>query len=76
MSRKGNCRDNAVAESFFPTLKVEFVDETMFNPRAQATHEIFEYIEVFYYRVRRYSSNGYVRPLDIEKDYVLRHLTA
>ena len=52
MSRKGNCLDNAVAERFLVTLKVEFVHETMFHPRAQATREVFEYIEVFYNRVR------------------------
>ncbi len=48
MSRKGNCWDNAVAESFFATLKVEFVHERLFHTRTQATREIFEYIEVFY----------------------------
>ena len=50
MSRKGDCWDNAVAESFFATLKVEFVHESLFRTRAQATSEIFEYIEVFYNR--------------------------
>jgi len=76
MSRKGNCWDNAVAESFFATLKVEFVHETLFHTRAQATREIFEYIEVFYNRVRRHSSVGYVSPMDFEKDYVPLHLAA
>lgn len=54
MSGKGNCWDNAVAESFFATLKVEFTYETLFRTRAQATTEIVEYIEVFYNRVRRH----------------------
>ena len=76
MSRKGNCWDNAVAESFFATLKVEFVHETLFHTRAQATREIFEYIEVFYNRVWRHSSVGYVSPMDFEKDYVPLHLAA
>ena len=70
MSRKGNCWDNAVAESFFATLKVEFVHETLFHTRAQATREIFEYIEVFYNRVRRHSSLDYVSPMEFERNTV------
>jgi transposase InsO family protein len=66
MSRKGDCWDNAVAESFFATLKVELVYETLFLTRAQARQEIFEYIEVFYNRVRRHSYIGYVSPVDYE----------
>ena len=48
----------------------------MFRTRAQAAHEIFEYIEVFYNRARRHSSNDYVSPIDFEKDYVPLHLAA
>ena len=70
MSRKGNCWDNAVAESFFATLKVEFVHETLFRTRAQATHEVFEYIEVFYNRVRRHSFLDYVSPMEFERNHV------
>ena len=70
MSRKGNCWDNAVAESFFATLKVEFVHERLFHTRAQATREIFEYIEVFYNRIRRHSSIGYLSPLEFERNHV------
>jgi len=73
MSRKGNCWDNAVAESFFATLKVEFIHETLFRMRAQAITEIFEYIEVFYNRVRRHSSIGYVSPLAFESNNVPLH---
>ena len=76
MSRKGNCWDNAVAESFFATLKVEFVHETLFHTRAQATRDIFEYIEVFYNRVRRHSFLGYVSPMEFERNYVLLHQAA
>ncbi|MFT5041653.1 MAG: putative transposase, partial [Hyphomicrobiaceae bacterium] len=50
MSRKENCWDNAVVESFFGTLKQEFVHRSDFATRAQARSEIFEYIEVFYNR--------------------------
>ena len=76
MPRKGNCWDNAVAESFFATLKVEFVHETLFHTRAQATREIFEYIEVFYNRIRRHSFLGYVSPMEFERNYVLLHQAA
>jgi putative transposase len=62
MSRKGNCWDNAVAQSFFATLKVEFVHETLFQTRAQATRDTFEYIEVFYNRVPRHSLSGLRQP--------------
>ena len=76
MSRKENCWDNAVAESFFTTSKVEFVDGAMFHAPAQATRDIFEYIEVLYNRVGRLSSSSDVSPLAFEKDYVPRHLAA
>ena len=76
MSRKENCWDNAVAESFFATLKVKFIYETLFRTRAQATTEIFEYIEVFYNRVRRHSSIGYVGPLEFESNNVPLHSAA
>ena len=48
MSRKGDCWDNSVAESFFKTLKYEHVNDFSFKTRAQAKQEIFEYIEVYY----------------------------
>jgi transposase InsO family protein len=66
MSRKGNCWDNAVAESFFATLKVELVYQTTFQTRDEARSELFEYIEVFYNRVRRHSALGYISPADFE----------
>ncbi|MDB5100506.1 MAG: putative integrase [Cyanobacteria bacterium RYN_339] len=60
MSRKGNCWDNAVAESFFSTLKFELSGG--YRGREQARRAIFEYIEVFYNRKRRHSSIGYLTP--------------
>ncbi len=66
MSRKGNCWDNAVAESFFHSLKTELVHHFDFATRAEATQEIFEYIEVFYNRKRRHSANNYMSPADDE----------
>jgi transposase InsO family protein len=68
MSRKGNCWDNAVAESFFATLKVELVYDSVFPTRSRATAAIFEYIEAFYNRVRRHSFLGYVSPVDFERN--------
>jgi transposase InsO family protein len=67
MSRKGNCWDNAPAESFFSTLKTELVGDRVFPSRAIARTEVFEYVEVFYNRTRRHSSLGYVSPVEFEK---------
>ncbi len=62
MSRIGNCWDNAVMESFFHSLKVEWVYQTRYKTRAAARFSIFEYIEVFYNRQRTHSTLGYVTP--------------
>ena len=67
MSRKGNCYDNAVLESFFHTLKVELIYGNVFETRAQARRCIFEYIEVFYNRIRIHSAIGYNCPEEYEK---------
>lgn len=67
MSRKGNCWDNAVSESFFHTLKVELIHNITFKTREEAKQAIFEYIEVFYNRLRIHSSNGYLSPIDFEQ---------
>lgn len=66
MSRKGNCWDNAVSESFFHTLKTELVHHIKFETREEAKQAIFEYIEVFYNRVRMHSANDYVSPEEFE----------
>lgn len=66
MSRKGNCWDNAVAESFFATLKVELVYRSRFATRDAAKRALFEYIETFYNRRRRHSALGYLSPIDFE----------
>ena len=67
MSRRANCWDNAVAESFFATLKVELVYQTRWSTRAQARSEVFEYIEIFYNRRRRHSALGYLSPDEFER---------
>ena len=67
MSRKGECYDNAVAESFFGTLKTELVDHKDYQTRLQARQSLFEYIEIFYNRQRRHSYLGYLSPDQYER---------
>jgi len=69
MSRRGNCWDNAVAESFFKTLKVERVYRRAYVTRAHARRDVFDYIERFYNRKRRHSSIGNINPVAFEKQY-------
>jgi len=76
MSRKGNCWDNAVAESFFHSLKTELIHHTKFETRSQAQQAIFEYIEVFYNRQRLHSSNDYLSPVDFENMMLLNRHSA
>ena len=69
MSGKGNCWDNAVAESFFKTLKSEMVYQQVFQSRAVAKQAVFEYVEIWrpplrYNRQRRHSALGYLSPFD------------
>lgn len=66
MSRKGDCWDNSVAESFFSTLKKELVYRKKFATREQARREIFDFIEVFYNRQRMHSYLGYQSPAEFE----------
>ena len=66
MSRKGRCGDNAVAESFFHTLKTELVGCEDYRTREQARSSLFEYIECFYNRVRRHSTLHYRSPVEFE----------
>ena len=67
MSRKGNCWDNAVAESFFHTLKTELIYTEDYDTHEAARTAVFEYIEVFYNRQRCHSANGYLAPLAYEQ---------
>jgi putative transposase len=66
MGSKGDCYDNAVAESFFATLKKELVHRRSWPTRRELTSEVFEYIEAFYNRARRHSTLGYLSPADYE----------
>ncbi|NIP24410.1 MAG: IS3 family transposase [Gammaproteobacteria bacterium] len=69
MSRKGECLDNAVAESFFGSLKNELVFHEDYRTRAEARQSIFEYIEVFYNRQRRHAFLNYMTPVEYEEKY-------
>lgn len=67
MSRRGNCYDNAVAESFFSSLKKERIGRKIYRTREEARADIFDYIEVFYNRIRRHSYLGQMSPYEFEK---------
>ncbi len=69
MSRKGECLDNAVAESFFGSLKNELVYHEDYKTRTEARQSIFEYIEVFYNRNRRHAFLNYMTPVEYEEKY-------
>ncbi len=66
MSRKGDCWDNAVAESFFATLRAGFVDHELYVDTVQAGTSIGDYIENFYNIERRHSHLGYLNPIEFE----------
>ena len=72
MSGVGNCYDNAVAESFFHSLKVEEIHDRDLSDREIATRTVFEYIEIYYNRNRRHSANGFISPraFELAKDKV------
>ena len=72
MSRRGDCWDNAVMESFFATLKKELHQDLPWATHEQARTAIFEYIEVWYNRQRRHSSLGYLSPAEYELQYLQR----
>jgi transposase InsO family protein len=76
MSRRGDCWDNAVAESFFATLKVELVHDALWSTRAAARGAVFEYIEIFYNQQRRHSSLGFLSPLAFERQWHQQHRAA
>jgi len=67
MSGKGNCYDNAQAESFFSKFKAELVENGVFESVENARSEVFIYIEGYYNRIRLHSSIGYRSPMEFEK---------
>ncbi len=76
MSRKGDCWDNAVSESFFHSLKTELVYHENFKTKAQANEMIFEYIEIFYNRQRLHSYNNYMSPVEFEEKMLHKEMVA
>lgn len=72
MSRKGNCWDNACVESFFGSLKNEWIRNKVYETFEDGEKDVFKYIEVFYNRKRRHASLGYVSPVVYEEMYELK----
>ena len=73
MSRRGNCHDNAVAESFFNLLKRERIRRRNYTTRAEARQDVFDYIEMFYNPKRKHARNGMLSPIDYERQQKLKH---
>ncbi|SCW93155.1 putative transposase [Klebsiella quasipneumoniae] len=72
MSRRGNCHDNAVAESFFQLLKLERIKKKIYGTREEARSDIFDYIEMFYNSKRRHGSSNQMSPTEYENQYYQR----
>jgi len=75
MSRRGNCHDNAVAESFFQLLKRERIKRRIYPKRSEARSDVFDYIEMFYNPSRRHGSNEGLSPVEFEKRYLAKQLS-
>ncbi len=69
MSRRGNCHDNAVAESFFSVLKKERIKRRIYPNREAARSDVFNYIEMFYNPIRRHGPAGDLSPVEFERRY-------
>ena len=72
MSRRGNCHDNAVAESFFSSLKRERIRRRTYKTREEARQDVFDYIEMFYNPVRKQVRNGMLSPVQFERERILK----
>jgi|TARA_B110000263_G_C15239445_1_gene478664 putative transposase len=72
MSRRGNCYDNAVAESFFQLLKREKIRRKTYATRDDARRDVFEYIEMFYNPIRKHTNNGLLSPIEFERQQKLK----
>lgn len=70
MSRRGNCHDNAVAESFFQLLKRERIKRRIYATRDEARSDVFDYIEMFYNPIRRHGSNDGLSPVEFERQFI------
>jgi len=74
MSRRGNCYDNAVVESFFQLLKRERIKRRVYATREDARADIFDYIEMFYHPIRRHGHNDGLSPVQFEKQFSVRQV--
>jgi putative transposase len=72
MSRRGNCHDNAVAESFFSSLKRERIRRRTYKTREEARQDVFDYVEMFYNPVRKQVRNGMLSPAEFERQQILK----
>ena len=72
MSRRGNCHDNAVAESFFNLLKRERIRRRTYKTRADARQDVFDYIEMFYNPKRKHARNGMLSPVEFERQQKMK----
>jgi putative transposase len=72
MSRRGNCHDNAVAESFFSSLKRERIRRRTYKTREEARQDVFDCIEMFYNPVRKQVRNGMLSPVEFERQQILK----
>ena len=74
MSRKGNCYDNAQAESFFSRFKAELIEDGIFESLEEARTEIFSFIDGYYNRIRLHSGLGYKSPLEFERELKIKQM--
>jgi len=72
ISRRGNCHDNAVAESFFSSLKRERIRRRTYKTHEEARQDVFDYVEMFYNPVREQVRNGMPSPVEFERQQVLK----
>lgn len=72
MSRRGNCHDNAVAESFFNLLKRERIGRRTYRSRDEARRDVFDYIQMFYNPKRKHAKNGMLSPIKFERQQITR----
>ncbi len=72
MSRRGNCHDNVVAESFFQLLKRERIKRRVYATRDEARSDVFDYIEMFYNPIRRHGSNDGLSPVEFERQFIFQ----
>ncbi len=72
MSRRGNCHDNAVAESFFSSLKRERIRRRTYKTRDEGRQDVFDYVEMFYSPVRTQVRNGMLSPVEFERQQILK----